>query len=190
MHDCPRDVAAWAGRRFNGRHGTARTYDYLTLARGRILDRVRPLSVEQYNREFSIGVGTLAENADAHHDQRVVLRATDVEGCVPPYAEWPIQYEKPPGFAVLEAAWIEQAGRTRAALGEDRDWDAEMEYRVTLDDGQRVSVTMTAADLFTQLALHEVHHRAQAMNMLRQLGVAAEDLDFNALMYKRRPVSE
>jgi uncharacterized damage-inducible protein DinB len=46
-----------------------------------------------------------------------------------------------------------------------------------------------AADIFTQLVLHEVHHRAQAMNMLRQLGIAAEDIDYNTLMYRRRAAS-
>jgi uncharacterized damage-inducible protein DinB len=49
-------------------------------------------------------------------------------------------------------------------------------------------VTASAADQFTQLVLHEVHHRAQAMNMLCHLGVAVatEDIDFNALMFARR----
>jgi uncharacterized damage-inducible protein DinB len=28
----------------------------------------------------------------------------------------------------------------------------------------------TAADIFTELALHEVHHRAQAMHILSRLG--------------------
>mgnify|MGYP003453290238 CR=1 FL=1 len=41
-------------------------------------------------------------------------------------------------------------------------------------------------DLFTQLALHEMHHRAQIMAMLRESGAAIlEDLDYNALMYQR-----
>jgi uncharacterized damage-inducible protein DinB len=34
--------------------------------------------------------------------------------------------------------------------------------------------------------LHEVHHRAQAMNILRQLGVKLADIDYNAMMYTRR----
>jgi len=31
-----------------------------------------------------------------------------------------------------------------------------------------------------------VHHRAQAMNMLRQLGVTFGDIDYSALMFQRR----
>jgi uncharacterized damage-inducible protein DinB len=104
---------------------------------------------------------------------------------LPPYEQWPIQDEKPPPFSVLEPTWIEQANQTRIALGAVRDWSAELEYRVTRDDREMI-VTASPGDIFTQLALHEVHHRAQAMNMLRRLGAAVEDIDFNALMYRRR----
>ena len=69
-----------------------------------------------------------------------------------------------------------------------RDWTTELEYEAEGDDGP-VVVTASPADIFTQLSLHEVHHRAQVMFMLRQLGVALADIDFNALMYKRREAS-
>jgi uncharacterized damage-inducible protein DinB len=65
-----------------------------------------------------------------------------------------------------------------------------MEYRFVNDDKREMLVTASKADIFTQLAFHEVHHRAQAMAMLRQLGVAnppPEELDFNSTMYTRRP---
>ncbi len=163
-----------------------KTYHYLTLARRRIFEWVRPLSAEQYAQEFPIGRRTLGRTlthvmiSEWYYVQRM-------QGCaVPPDDQWPIQEETPPPVAALEAAWIEQAGRTRAALGAVRDWSAELEYRVTGDDGRPAIVTASAADIFTQSALHEVHHRAQAMNMLRHMGVAAEDIDFNTLMYRCR----
>lgn len=167
-----------------------RIYKYLVLARGRVLDRARPLSPEQYARQFPIGYGTLARTLThiMASEWYYVKRILGSE--VPPWGQWPIQDENPPPFAELEAAWAEQAERTRAALRGVRDWNAPIEYRVTLDDGRPVLVTASASDLFTQLALHEVHHRAQAMNMLRQLGVTLEDIDFNALMYTRREPSE
>ncbi len=163
-----------------------KTYDYVTLARGRIFDWTRPLTAEQYTREFPIGRGTLARTlthimtCEWYYMQR--MQRADV----PPYDQWPIQEEKPPSFAALEAAWTEEAARTRAALTAARDWNADIEYRVTNDDGRPEIITASAADIFTQLVLHEVHHRAQAMNMLRHLGITAEDIDFSALMYKRR----
>ena len=165
-----------------------RIYDYLTLARQRLLDWARPLSAEQLAREFPIGRTTLARTlthimiSEWYYIERLQQRA------VPPYAKWPIQEENPPTFPALEAAWVRQSGVTRAALSSVQDWTSPIEYQVTDDNGIDIIVTASAADIATQLILHEVHHRAQAMNILRQLGIPAQDLDFNALMYKRRPV--
>lgn len=165
-----------------------RIYDYLSLSRQRILDWARPLSAEQYAREFAIGRGTLGRTlthilgSEWYYVERMQGRD------VPPYERWPIREEEPLSLAALEAAWSEQAGRTRAAVGAVRDWKAAIEYRIINDDGRPEIVTASAADIFTQLVLHEVHHRAQAINMLRQLGVKVGDvdIDFNAMMYKRR----
>lgn len=165
-----------------------KVYNYLARARERMFEWVRPLSAEQYARTFPIGLETLGRTlthimiSEWYYVQRI--RRCDV----PPYEQWPIQEESPPPFAALEDAWIEQAGHTRAAISAVRDWNADLEYRVINDDGRPEIVTASAADIFTQLVLHEVHHRAQALNMLRHLGVAAEDLDFNTF-YKRRAAS-
>ncbi len=163
-----------------------KTYDYLALARQRIFAWVRPLTPEQYVQQFPIGLGSLARTlthimtSEWYYIERMLGHA------VPPDAQWPIRDEAPPPFPALEAAWIEQAPRTRAALGAMRDWSTDLEYRVDGDQGARI-IAASPSDIFTQLVLHEVHHRAQAMNMLRQLGIAAEDIDFNTMMYKRRP---
>ena len=166
-----------------------RTYDYLARARQRIFDWIRPLSVEEYGRTFPFAHGTLGRTlthilgSEWYYVQRIEGRA------VPPYEQWRFRPESPLSFAALEVAWSEEAGRTRAALGAVRDWTAEIEYTVDGDAGPLI-VTTSPADIFTQLALHEVHHRAQAMAMLRQLGVPLEDLDFNAMMDRRRPAGQ
>ena len=163
-------------------------YDYLTLARQRIFDWVRPLSREQYTREFPIGLGSLARTlthvmiCEWAYVERIQGRD------LPPYETWPIQDEQPPPFATLESTWTEQARQTRASLAVVRDWNAEIEYR-SMAIHRPAIITASVADLFTQLTLHEVHHRAQAMNMLRQLGTKLDDIDFNALMYQRREVA-
>lgn len=165
-----------------------RTYEYLVKARQRVLDWARPLPVEAHGREFAIGPGTLRRVlthmliSEWYYVERMLGNA------VPEYAKWPIKDETPPMLAEIEAEWAAQAVRTRAALASIRDWDARLQYEVTADLGEHVMITATPADIFTQLALHEVHHRAQAMNMLRQLGVKAEDIDFNTLMYTRTPI--
>ncbi len=166
-----------------------RTYDYLCRSRARVLDAVRTETPEQHACTFPIGPGSIAKTlthmvvAEWYYIQRMLQRE------VPPDDQWEIQENSPPPFAVLQAVWATQAMATRAALESVRDWDAPIEYRVTPDDGKPVIVTCSAMDLFTQLALHEVHHRSQVLNMLRQLGItiAGGDLDFNAMMMPRRP---
>ena len=61
-----------------------------------------------------------------------------------------------------------------------------MTYMAQREDHKRVEVSATKGDIFTQLVTHEVHHRAQALNILRQLGVKLEDVGYSATMYTRR----
>lgn len=165
-----------------------RTYDYLTLARGRVFEKVRALDAEQYARQFPVGLGSLARTLTHIMICEWMYMQRIQELQVPPYERWPIQDEKPPAFTELEAAWTNVAAETRAALGRVRDWTSDLEYSHQRDDGTKIIITASRGDIFTQLVLHEVHHRAQAMNMLRQLGTPLEDVDYNALMYKRRAV--
>ncbi|HZW08068.1 MAG TPA: DinB family protein [Phycisphaerales bacterium] len=166
-----------------------RIYDYLTLARARVFDRVATLSAAQHVQVFPIGLGSL--NATLTHTMmaewfyiRRIERAP-----VPAYKEWPHRYETPPGFEVIRPFWEGLAEETRRVMRGVRDWDAPISYLAMLDEGETGparTITATAADIFTQLAMHEVHHRAQVMAMLRQLGAPVEDLDFSSLMYARR----
>lgn len=162
-------------------------YDYLTRARAKWLGWIRPLTAEQYARDFRIGPGSI--RAILTHvlisEWYFVRRMRRFE--VPPYGEWPYQDEKPLDFPDLERAWGRQADETRAALGEVGDWDAEMDYPMTVDDRPPEIMTVSRGDIFSQLCLHEVHHRAQVLHILKQLGVKLEDIDYNVMMYKRRP---
>lgn len=163
------------------------TYDYLVRTRRQVLDAVRSLGAEAYAREFPVGLGTLGRTlthimiSEWFYVQR--LEARDV----PSYSDWPIRDEHPPALDELEAAWAAQADATRAALAAVRDWSAPIEYRAEPDDGPPLIVSATAGGLFTQLVLHEVHHRAQALNILRRLDTTLGDLDYNATMFTRRP---
>lgn len=162
-----------------------RAYEGLTLARRRLFDWVRPLNQEQYARQLPIGLHT--------------LRATLVEICrgewiyslrlrgetPPPRDEWPISETKQPTFADLEPLWTDQAKRTHALLASIKDWSRPIEYRAP-QPGKIIHISATAGDIVTQLLFHEVHHRAQAMAMLRTLGVEAQNLDYSLHMFKRR----
>jgi uncharacterized damage-inducible protein DinB len=163
-----------------------KVYDYLTVARGRLLEWVRPLSVADYTREFPFGRRSLSRtlthvlSSEWYYVQRIEGRA------VPEYAHWPIREEEAPAFAALVEAWSRQAEHTRAAIVGVQVWSEPIEYRIMDDDGRQKIVMTSRGDIVTQLAFHEVHHRAQAMSMLRHLGIAAEDLDYNALTFLRR----
>lgn len=164
----------------------SRIYEYLALSRARILDWARPLGPEMYARTFPIGPGSLARTLTHMLISEWYYVKRMLKEHVPPYAHWPIRDEQPPALAALEAAWSDQARATRAALLAPLEWSTPLEYPINDDDGKPIIITATPDDIYTQLVLHEVHHRAQVMNMLRQLGVPAQDVDFNTLMYQRR----
>jgi uncharacterized damage-inducible protein DinB len=84
---------------------------------------------------------------------------------------------------VLVAAWGELNPQTRQALTGLGDGARRIEYtNRSFTPPQRIRAT--AAGVAAQLLFHEVHHRAQVPAMLRQLGGAAQDLDYGALMFE------
>ena len=164
-----------------------RTFDYLLLTRAKLLGAARALSPEQYAQTFDIGPGDLATTfthmliSEWYYIERLLGRP------VPDYEHWEFQDERPLAFGDLEPRWSAQSEATRRAIEGERDWGRTIVYRVRDDDGRLVEATCSAMDMYTQLVLHEVHHRAQAMNMLRTLGATIEgEIDFNATMYTRR----
>ncbi|HXF82628.1 MAG TPA: DinB family protein [bacterium] len=162
-------------------------YEYLVTARRKLWEWLRPLTMEQYTREFPFG--------------RKSVRATVVEI---PLAEWsygtrlrgeamPASLEHHPfsryyrtDFAALEAAWVELEDRTRRILREEGDWTRVLQWRTAATPP--MDVRTTAGGVAIQMMAHEVHHRAQVMAMLRQLGVNAQNLDYSILMFQRTPV--
>lgn len=174
-----------------------RIYDYLVKARDKVFDAVRPLAPEHWLRDFPIGLRTLGSTLT--HVMIVewsyVQRMQNIP--LPPYDQWPIQDEKPPAFDVIERTWREQATQTRRvveSLYSDPDgrggWMREFEYISQSREGRRTAIIVSPADLFTQLLVHEVHHRSQVMAMVRMSGAAGgqplENLDFGYFMFSRR----
>jgi uncharacterized damage-inducible protein DinB len=160
-------------------------YDYLAKARAKLLDWVRPLTMEQYTQEFSFGKKSIRDTlveiplAEWLYGKRLVGEPP------PPREEQPfVKYYKTE-FAPLEDAWRELADRTRRLLSDERDWGRPVEYVFRPMNRPAIQIRTTAGGLATQMICHEVHHRAQVMAMLRQFGIAAENLDYTALMVQR-----
>ena len=175
-----------------------RLYDYLTMARRRVLDAVRLLTPEQYRHEFAFGLKTIGStithimNCEWYFIER--LEGRDV----PPYEQWPIHDENPPAFEVVESVWHQQADRIRTVLAAQQDaigpdgssgWNRRITYLSFPDDtreNRRFHISATAGEYLMQLVMHEVHHRAQVMAMLRTLGCSMQDVDYFYLMFERR----
>ena len=166
-----------------------RVYEILNTARQRLFGWMRPLSQEEYLQVFPFGLrtlrATLIEIARVEHFYGKRLR----EEPLPTWDDYPISETRQPTFGELERVWTALAGETRATLAEISDWNHPVTRRIDQADKIIVS-TATKADLATQLLFHEVHHRAQAMAMLRQLGVEAQDLDYLHFAAKREEFSK
>ncbi len=164
-----------------------RLYDYLSLTRAKVFEWIRPLSSEQYAREFPFGYKSLKATLPHMLNAEWVYARRFSGQPVPkpiPKSAFPVHPDEHPEFAAMEAAWHEQEKVTRAAMAMVPEWGVVRQYVVDWD-GVDMQVTATSGDIFSQLVIHEAHHRAQVMAMLRQMGVAAEDLDYSFWMYKR-----
>ena len=164
----------------------ANFFDYLLKARSRYLDWVRAQPSEVYTRQFHVGLGsirtTLIHIAEREWGYAKRLAGTDYGRDDLPFTE--ARYPEFEGFA---AAWMRQAPATRQALARIDDPRHSIGYLSRLFVPPMRTRT-TAGGIAGQLLFHEVHHRAQVMAMLRQAGVAAENLDYSVLVWERTPI--
>jgi uncharacterized damage-inducible protein DinB len=161
-------------------------YDYLAKARAKLFEWIRQLNATQYAREFPYGMKTMhatlthTASAEWSYGQRL-------QGKSPAPADSPMTADKVAQFSELEAKWNAMAPQTRALLAAVTNWADPVEYRMVLANQPPMRVRTTKGGILSQLLFHEVHHRAQIMSMLRQHGIAAQNLDFSALMFQRTP---
>lgn len=162
-------------------------YNYLTVARERVFSATDGVPDADYRREHGVGLGSLARTL--HHVQAAEWAYVErIGGSTQPLD--PTRPEHNPeittaeamGFEALRAAWRDQADRTRSTLEGVTDW-AKPIVRCTAWQGRAYRYSASADDFFAQLVMHEVHHRAQALLMLRRLGVEVGDVDYNELMW-------
>ena len=165
-----------------------RIYEYLVMTRERVFAAVRALKPQQYEREFRIGLGSIGVTlthlmiSEWYYIERLRGRS------VPPYEQWPIKQEHPPTFEIIQRTWQAQAEQVRDVIAAEQDWRRPITWLSFPDESRghrRFDIHCSSGDLFTQLALHEMHHRAQVLAMLREFAVSLGDIDFNELMFER-----
>jgi uncharacterized damage-inducible protein DinB len=150
-------------------------YDYLLAARRVVFDRVRVLTPEQYRHRFPFGLGSVRRTMHHLAGAEWFLIGQMRGG---PAGEYPFGAEAVPDAPTLERLWRGLEPQTRETIEAERDWDRPIEYAVTIPSRRRYRIRGTAQAVFAQFCYHEVHHRAQVMAMLRQLGAPVETIDF------------
>ena len=164
-------------------------FRYNDWADTRLLDAASPLDDAALDTRHQIGPGSLRRTLiHIHNGESVWLRRwIDGASGTPAEPRWPSEAE-PIAIADLaarfHATWAERdaflAGLTSADLSRVQG------YR----DSKGSLFEATLGDMILQAALHSVHHRAQAVNLLRRVAgvAAAPELDY--MMWVRRPLTQ
>ena len=164
----------------------AHFFDDLVEARRKLLEWVRSQPPSVYAQAFPIGWGSIRTTllhiaaAEWAYVQRLAGRDAAL-------AESPFTPERLGQFEPFRAAWEEHVPTTRAALAHLGDPGRVVEFTSRVG-AKPMRARATAAGIAGQMLFHEVHYRAQVMAMLRQAGVAAENLDYSFLMFERTPI--
>ena len=95
---------------------------------------------------------------------------------------WPNEGEKAPVAAIAQRFETVYAERNRF-LGPLTD--AHLANVITYRDSKGSLFKATLADMITQAIAHSAHHRAQVVNMIRQVGGQPPELDY--MMWVRQP---
>jgi uncharacterized damage-inducible protein DinB len=133
-------------------------------ATGQILDACAGLTPEQFHRRFDMGPGSL------HHTLTHVIGAmrtwtqTLAEVELLPRLETDGQRRPPEALRPL----LDQACDELLAQAHRRPLDERVIRR--LRDGR--TIELTRGVVLTHVTTHGMHHRAQCLNMLKQLGIS------------------
>lgn len=155
---------------------------YSAVMNQRVYTRAEKLSDEQLDQSFSMGMGNLRATLEHIQIGEAVWLAR-WQGHVETL--WPASVPGVKVTTLLER--LEQTARDRMdwVLGlENSDFNNTLRYR----DSKGGLFETTLRDMIRQGLFHSVHHRAQAVNMIRQLTDEVLEMDYMAFI--RRPVQE
>ncbi len=129
-------------------------------ANEQMFDACAALSDEQFHREFEMGVGSL------HHTLTHIIGAMQGWGDLLAQREQRSRLE-------YDRRSLDELRALHQEVSDDFIKSALEHSPAEQVSGERGgrSYTFTRAGVITHVATHGIHHRAQALNMLRQIGV-------------------
>lgn len=149
-------------------------------ATGVLIDDAAKLTDEQFQRRFEIGLGSI--HATLRHIVGAMLRWADRIGGreVKPSIEKEGRQFPAAELRELLAKATDDLHSVAAEIERERRWNQEMEFVV--DGGPTYHFTRAAAMM--HVLTHGMHHRAQVLNMRRQLGLPALGLDLDVVEWE------
>ena len=156
-----------------------RMFRYSDWANERLVSAASSLSDEQLDQPMEIGLGSLRATLKHIHDGESVWLARWQGRSETP---WPSYYERPT-VAELAARFKQTITERETFLKSlsPTDFDRNVTYRDS--KGSRFGATLR--DMVLQGINHSVHHRAQAVNILRRVGAELVELDY--MVFVRKP---
>ena len=158
----------------------AQLFRYNDATNDLILTAAEPLADDRLDERFNMGLGSLRRTL------RHILAGEETW-----LARWRGQTETPwPDENILVP--VGQLAARLAALRPDRDEflktriDKDLATSIPYRDSRGTLFQATLSDMILQMFVHSAHHRAQAVNMLRRLGVQPPEVDL--MVWARRPV--
>ncbi len=135
----------------------------------RVLEACVPLSQDQWHKTFAMGVGSL------HHTMLHVVRCVQGWTNRVQQIEWPrhaeAHYTRVELMQMNDAS-VNALARLISRYRQQGTLDEVAEETFHPADREPVHVRFTRRAAIVHCLVHGTHHRAQALNMLRQLGVA------------------
>jgi len=161
-------------------HTFDRMRRYSDWANDRIVAVASEFEDAQLDRDMEIGLGSLRNTLKHIHDGESVWLARWQGRAETP---WP-SYDERPDMRSLADRFSQTAVDRDAFL--KTLTPADLERPVTYRDSKGSLFTATLGDMILQGINHSVHHRAQAVNIIRRLGGGLVELDY--MVFVRKPV--
>ena len=136
--------------------------DFEDWATGCMFDACDPLTDEQIDREFEIGIGTLRKTL-MHNISAMVGWTGVMNGSTPDFS--PDFGGENPSIDRLRRVHADAMKGFRTAL-KSGPWSTILE-----PERKGTSYRFTRGGIMTHVVTHSMHHRAQCLNMIRRLGV-------------------